>query len=59
MTSNPHGPPIGIEQPVLQVGDRAPGFRLRRTFSESVSLADMLVRGPVVLLFYVFDFGEI
>jgi peroxiredoxin len=39
------------------VGDLAPGFTLRHTFTEQVSLADRRGRGPVVLAFYVFDFG--
>ncbi|HUY52464.1 MAG TPA: hypothetical protein VMV92_43295 [Streptosporangiaceae bacterium] len=38
-------------------GDHAPEFTLRHTFTEQVSLADRLKRGPVVLAFYVFDFG--
>ena len=41
------------------VGDRAPDFTLPRTFEESVTLADLLRRGPVLLHFYVFDFGSI
>jgi peroxiredoxin len=44
---------------VPQVGDRAPDFTLPRTFEESVSLADLLRRGPVLLAFYVFDFGAV
>jgi peroxiredoxin len=49
--ADPGGPPgPGI-------GDRAPDFTLRHTFTEQVSLADRLKRGPVVLAFYVFDFG--
>jgi peroxiredoxin len=43
----------------LQVGEQAPRFTLRRTFQESVSLDDLLARGPVVVAFYVFDFGDI
>jgi peroxiredoxin len=43
----------------LEVGDPAPGFRLRRTFEESVSLEDLLAQGPLLLLFYVFDFGDV
>jgi len=39
------------------IDDRAPGFRLRHTFDRSVDLAESLERGPVVLVFYVFDFG--
>ena len=41
------------------VGDPAPLFTLRRTFTENVSLADALRDGPVVLAFYVFDFGNL
>ena len=40
------------------VGDLAPDFALRHTFTEQVRLADRLMRGPVVLAFYVFDFGH-
>ncbi|MGY1602956.1 hypothetical protein [Geodermatophilus sp. SYSU D00815] len=42
---------------MVDVGNRAPGFRLRHTFERSVDLAETLRRGPVVLAFYVFDFG--
>lgn len=42
---------------MVDVGDPAPGFRLRHTFEHSVDLAETLERGPVVLVFYVFDFG--
>lgn len=42
-----------------QVGDPAPDFTLRRSFDEHVGLADCLRRGPVVLAFYVFDFGNL
>jgi len=41
------------------VGDRAPDFTLRHTFTEQVILADRWRRGPVVLAFYVFDFGPV
>jgi peroxiredoxin len=41
------------------VGDRAPDFTLRHTFTEQVTLADRWQRGPVVLAFYVFDFGPV
>ena len=44
---------------VLKVGDTAPDFTLRRTFDESVRLRDLLQRGPVVVHFYVFDYGSI
>ena len=42
---------------MVGIGERAPGFRLRHTFERSVDLAETLERGPVVLAFYVFDFG--
>jgi peroxiredoxin len=42
-----------------QVGDPAPDFTLPRTLEESVTLSDLLERGPVLLHFYVFDFGSI
>jgi peroxiredoxin len=45
--------------PSPDVGDPAPEFRLRRTFQEDVSLADLLAGGPALLAFYVFDFGEV
>jgi peroxiredoxin len=51
MSENPGQP--------LPVGARAPGFTLRRTFEESIDLSDLLAKGPVVLVFYVFDFGDI
>lgn len=43
----------------LGPGDRAPSFSLRRTFEEDVALDDLLARGPVVVVFYVFDFGDV
>lgn len=44
---------------MVDVGDRAPDFTLRRTFEESVSLSELRARGPVLVHFYVFDFGGI
>ena len=42
------------------VGDPAPSFRLRRTFEERVSLDELLEGGrPLLLAFYVFDFGSV
>lgn len=41
------------------VGDTVPDFTLRRTFEESIGLADLRSRGPVVVAFYVFDFGNL
>ena len=41
------------------VGDRAPDFTLRHTFTDQVTLADRWPHGPMVLAFYVFDFGPV
>lgn len=41
------------------VGDPAPPFRLRKTFEEKVSLEELLEGGPLLLAFYVFDFGSV
>lgn len=41
------------------IGDRAPGFTLRHTFDREVDLQTTCKAGPVVLAFYVFDFGSI
>jgi peroxiredoxin len=43
----------------LPIGAAAPDFKLRHTFEESVGLQDLLAKGPVVVAFYVFDFGNI
>jgi peroxiredoxin len=43
----------------LDVGERAPSFRLRKTFDEKVALEDVLADGPLLLAFYVFDFGSV
>lgn len=43
----------------LDLGDRAPGFTLRQTFAKEVSLDELLTDGPVLLVFYVFDFGHV
>jgi peroxiredoxin len=51
------GPPGPEDEAGPTVGSRAPDFTLRHTFTEQVGLADRLKRGPVVLAFYVFDFG--
>lgn len=44
---------------MVYIGDAAPDFTLRRTFEEQVSLAELRERGPVLVAFYVFDFGGI
>jgi peroxiredoxin len=41
------------------VGDRAPSFTLRKSFEEKLSLDQLLERGPLLLAFYVFDFGSV
>jgi peroxiredoxin len=45
--------------PELRVGDQAPDFALRRTFEDRVRLSELRERGPVLVHFYVFDFGEV
>ena len=42
----------GIMDRVVKVGDRAPDFTLPDTRGQSVSLGDLLARGPVVLSFF-------
>jgi peroxiredoxin len=42
----------------MRVGDLAPDFELRHTMDETVALGDLLGRGPVLVVFYVFDFGR-
>jgi hypothetical protein len=46
-------------QRTVDVGARAPVFTLRHTFARDVALQEALDRGPVVLAFYVFDFGGV
>ncbi len=46
-----------IEVPA--VGDMAPDFALRRFFDDTVTLTELRARGPVVVAFYVFDFGNL
>jgi peroxiredoxin len=41
------------------VGDPAPSFTLRKTFDEKISLEHLLEHGPLLLAFYVFDFGSV
>ena len=40
------------------VGDLAPDFTLLRGVDQPVRLRELLECGPVLLCFYVFDFGE-
>jgi len=48
-----------VGQTPLAVGEPAPPFELRRTFHENIALGDLLEQGPVAVVFYVFDFGDI
>lgn len=41
------------------VGDPAPDLTLRHTFDREVTLSDAWAAGPLVLAFYVFDFGSV
>jgi len=45
--------------PAIGVGDQAPRFSLPASTGVAISLDESLARGPVVLLWYVFDFGRI
>ena len=57
MTS-PHGPAASSREPPA-IGGAAPHFRLRKTLEDTVALDELLAGGPVLLVFYVFDFGDI
>jgi glutaredoxin-dependent peroxiredoxin len=46
-------------KPPLAVGDRVPFFTLPSSRGQPVSLAEELARGPVVLAWYLFDFGSV
>jgi peroxiredoxin len=43
----------------LAVGQSAPAFSLPSSLGKRVALADALGAGPVVLVWYVFDFGAV
>ena len=45
--------------PGLNVGDKAPDFQLPAHTGEKVTLSEELKRGPVVLAWYLFDFGRV
>jgi peroxiredoxin len=47
------------ESRVLAVGDRAPLFTLPSSTGKPVVLADQLASGPVVIAWYLFDFGRV
>ena len=43
----------------LKVGDAAPLFTLPSSIGQPVDLAEYLARGPVVIAWYLFDFGRV
>ncbi len=45
--------------PGPQIGEAAPDFTLPRSLDAVLTLSECLVQGPVLLHFYVFDFGTI
>ena len=42
----------GVADKALKVGDKAPNFSLPNLHGESVSLSDLLAKGPAVVAFY-------
>ena len=42
----------GVMDGVLKIGDSMPAFALENTRGESVSSADLLVKGPLVVSFF-------
>jgi peroxiredoxin len=46
-------------EPPLGVGDAVPRLSLPASTGEVVALDACLARGPVVLVWYVFDFGRV
>ena len=45
--------------PELQVGAAAVDFTLPRSLEATLTLSECLANGPVLLHFYVFDFGTV
>ena len=43
----------------LQVGDNVGDFTLPSSMGDPVTLSEVLRRGPVVLAWYLFDFGRV
>jgi peroxiredoxin len=43
----------------LAVGDHAPLFTLPSSTGQPLELAEHLTRGPVVIAWYLFDFGRV
>ena len=57
------GPDTNTEEEVFmpgpQVGETAPDFTLPRSLDAVLTLSECLAQGPVLLHFYVFDFGTV
>jgi len=57
------GPDANKEEEVFmpgpQVGEAAPDFTLPRSLEAVLTLSECLAQGPVLLHFYVFDFGTV
>jgi peroxiredoxin len=45
--------------PTLNVGDQVPDFTLPAGSGGTVTLSEELKKGPVVLAWYLFDFGRV
>jgi peroxiredoxin len=43
---------------VLQAGDRVPEVRVQRGPGEEVSVAELVREGPVLFVFYLFDWSS-
>lgn len=48
-----------VSMPGPHVGDAAPDFTLPRSLDATLTLSQCLAHGPVLLHFYVFDFGTV
>ena len=57
------GPDANKEEEVFmpgpQIGEAAPDFTLPRSLDTVLTLSECLAQGPVLLHFYVFDFGTV
>jgi len=43
---------------VLQTGDRVPDARVQRAPGDEISVAELVREGPVLFLFYLFDWSS-
>jgi hypothetical protein len=43
---------------VIEIGDRVPGARVWRSTSESVDVGGLAAEGPILVLFYLFDWSS-